>query len=657
MEDLLNKNLDFISKYNKTLCEKVLSVKTLTKNFEINTNLKGQYNLLIDNKPVHSITDVLSESQDILKDIEINENTTIHCIYGIGLGYQIDEFIQNGKGKVIVYEPDIEAMYFVFSTVDFSDNLKNDRLYFASDYKEFNSMLFSLFRYKSNVTFSYLDYYKLYHKEEIDIFKEYLQKEVDIVDHNYSYQVRNIYYFFKSTLHNISKKYKNPMLTDYKDKYKNKPAIIVSAGPSLHKNLDTLKKYKDNALIFCVGTALRTLCSNGIVPDFVNVIERNNTKVHYDVKEAKDIIFIAEPYTQSAYLDLNFKQFLTTSSLETDDARWFLEIANKELVDFETKGTVAYHAIYSAYYLGCNPIILIGQDLAYSDGQCYCKGSKFDGLKCVFDNELQKYKIVCDDFEKFKDAYCLSVKDRYTDEQKNKIVNARLEELNKNIYSVPGQDGNMLPTEGVYSLFIEYIQDFAKRHKNERNLINSSIGGAKIDGFNLMPLNEAITKYAHNVLDKTKIIEPDSFQVQVDNSKIIENLKFERDLLISIKPKLEKGVSLSKNLNNEIERVKIYTSKASSLAHKLIEIYSYLTKQVMLKHRIYKMIALTEYSEINYLMSLNKKIKDYNEAKEFLNIFQTYFNKVYNKNEQIITMLNNEINSLEEIYENRCAKS
>ena len=70
------------------------------------------------------------------------------------------------------------------------------------------------------------------------------QRIVDIVDHNYTFQVNNIYTFFKYTLTNISQKYKNPLLTDYKDIYKNKPAIIVSAGPSLHKNIDVLKKYQ-----------------------------------------------------------------------------------------------------------------------------------------------------------------------------------------------------------------------------------------------------------------------------------------------------------------------------------------------------------------------------------------------------------------------------
>ena len=660
MEDILNKNLAFINKFNKPLCDKILSVTSLnsfSRNFELTTNLAGQYNLLIDNKPVHSITDVFKEAKDLLNTVKINENTTIHCIYGIGLGYHIDEYIQNAKGKIIVYEPDIEAMYFVFSAVDFSDNFKKDRLYFVSDLTELNTVLYSIYRYKSNVTFSFLDYYKLYHKPEIDDFQKKLQRIVDIVDHNYTFQVNNIYTFFKYTLTNISQKYKNPLLTDYRNIYKNKPAIIVSAGPSLHKNIEVLKKYRDHALIFCVGTALRTLCSKGITPDFVNVIERNNTKVHYDVEQAKDIIFIAEPFTESSYLNMDFKKRLLTASLETDDARWFLEMADKELVDFETKGTVAYHAIYSAYYLGCNPIILVGQDLAYSDGDCYCKGSKFDGLQCVFDENLKKYKVVFKDFEKFKEAYCLSLKGVCSDEQQNEIVNNRLEELNKNLCSVEGQNGNMLPTDSVYSLFIDYIQDFAKRHKDERILINSSLGGAKLDGFNLLPLEKAIDEYAGDILDKRSIVDPSSFNTSVDYRKIVDNFKRERELLKSVLPDLNKGLSLVQNLNKELDRTRIYSSKASSIASKIIGIYSHLTNDIMVKHRIYKMIALAQYSEISYLMRLDKNISSYNEAKEYFDAYFTYFRNVSLKVEKIISFLDTAINELEEIYENSCAKS
>src|SRR5690606_28780528 len=48
-----------------------------------------------------------------------------------------------------------------------------------------------------------------------------------------------------------------------------KPAIIVSAGPSLDRNLHLLKQAQNRAMIVAVGTVARLLHSNGIQPSVV----------------------------------------------------------------------------------------------------------------------------------------------------------------------------------------------------------------------------------------------------------------------------------------------------------------------------------------------------------------------------------------------------
>ena len=657
MEQLLQKNIDCIKVFNTPLANKLSSITDINKNIELNTNLSGQYNLIIEGKPVHSITDAQKEAKELLDKIVINEFTTIHCLYGLGLGYLPDEYIQNGKGCIIVFEPDIELLSFVLSVVDFTETFKTGRLFIVSDKKEFETVLSHLYRYKANVTFSFLDYYKLYHKADIDEFSKYLKRKVSIIDHNYNFQSRTIYSFFHHTLDKLSLKYENPLLTDYKDLYKDKPAIIVSAGPSLHKNIETIKKYQKHALIFCVGTALRTLIENGITPDFVNVIESNNTKIHYDVPHRENMIFIAEPFTESSYLSMGFKKVLTTSSLETDSSRWFLETAGKELVNFETKGTVAYQAIFSAYSLGCNPIILIGQDLAYTDGQCYCKGSKFDGLKCVFDDESKKYKIIVDNYDKFKTAYCSAIEEEYDDNYLQDVVQKRLEELNNNVCSVKGQDGNLLPTDSIYSLFIEYIEDFSRRYKDKRILVNASVGGAMIDGFEVLPLDKAINKYAKNELDKAALTNTDKFANSFDYSVIITNLSKELNILKSIIPELSKGLNLVQSLQKELRNSRIYTSKARSLSERIISIYLHITNDFMLKNNAVKMLALEQYNEINFLMRQRKSIDSLESAQNYIELYHTYFSVVLLKTHTAVWFLDSAVKELKERHESCCTKS
>ncbi|ECR2459662.1 motility associated factor glycosyltransferase family protein, partial [Campylobacter coli] len=56
-----------------------------------------------------------------------------------------------------------------------------------------------------------------------------------------------------------------------KNKFEN--AIVVSAGPSLAKQLSLLKAYQDKAVIFCADGALSMLEKEGIVPDYVTNLD------------------------------------------------------------------------------------------------------------------------------------------------------------------------------------------------------------------------------------------------------------------------------------------------------------------------------------------------------------------------------------------------
>ena len=42
--------------------------------------------------------------------------------------------------------------------------------------------------------------------------------------------------------------------------------------------------------------------------------------------------------------------------------------------------TVAHLAYYLAEFLGCDPIIFVGQDLGFSDGLCYAPGTSYEDV-------------------------------------------------------------------------------------------------------------------------------------------------------------------------------------------------------------------------------------------------------------------------------------
>lgn len=632
MSELFEKNLSYIKKSNQSLYEKLVNTKEFTQDIQLNTNLAGEYNLLVDGMAVHAIAGAQQEAEDVFSKLPHNTNLTIHVLYGLGLGYLFDVFVQKAKGAIIVYEDNIELLRFVLEIADLSPYLERKDTYLVSDYSEFRTALYNVFHYRSKMTLSALDYYMQQKKETYNAFYKEAKRLLEMFDHNYSFQVHKIYSFLCYTVYKADEKFKLPLLTDYKDMLKDKPAVIVSAGPSLAKNVDVLKKYKDNAYIFCVGTALKTLINNGITPDFLNVIEKVNSTYHFSVPETKDMMLICEPYTNIAVVETEFKRKFITASEETDAARWFLETYGRdELVPFETKGTVSYHALSCAKYLGCNPIILIGQDLAYADGKCYAKGSAYEDLECNFDEEKQKYVIAPKNYERYRDAYYPF--GNVSDEKKNEWLDAALKKFNDELVTVDGQNGEKLPTSAAYSLFIQYIKEFGLRFNNERILINSSIGGAQIDGFITETLDKALSKYAASPIEKQKAFDSKDYSSGCDFEHAFDAIQKDINSIDAIYPHYEQGAKYVKNVQSELNRHKSYTQEAAKNLEKAVAIYVKLTNEYTLKTRLLRMITLKEHCEIAYLMKLNTlgEHLDYKTAEVITNAVFEYFDAVPRK--------------------------
>ena len=62
--------------------------------------------------------------------------------------------------------------------------------------------------------------------------------------------------------------------------------FIVASGPSIDKDIEYIKKHKDDVVIFSCGTALRILEKNGITPDF-----------HFEIEREEEVHDVLQQYT------------------------------------------------------------------------------------------------------------------------------------------------------------------------------------------------------------------------------------------------------------------------------------------------------------------------------------------------------------------------
>jgi len=178
--------------------------------------------------------------------------------------------------------------------------------------------------------------------------------------------------FLRNALINIPLTCSQNKWEDYINIYKNKPALIIATGPSLNKQLDLIKKYQDNFVIIAVDPAIPILKSKGIVPDFVMTIDPKK-RPYWKQDELDDkTTFVVDVSACPDGAWSSTKNYLMTSGHRHVYA--LLKDLKCNIGWIVTGGSVSTNAFSLAEHMGCNPIVMVGQDLAWTDGKDHADG-------------------------------------------------------------------------------------------------------------------------------------------------------------------------------------------------------------------------------------------------------------------------------------------
>lgn len=151
-------------------------------------------------------------------------------------------------------------------------------------------------------------------------------------------------------------------INSYRDAYKGKPAIIVSAGPSLNKNIEELKTLQHKAVIISAGSAIMALKKHGIVPHYLCSIDP------YQINAERTLPYLDERTTLIADCQVSHEIIDEFPG----NVIFFASEFDKELVpdlniinELQTNATVTTTSLNLAVHFGCDPIVLVGQDMCY----------------------------------------------------------------------------------------------------------------------------------------------------------------------------------------------------------------------------------------------------------------------------------------------------
>ena len=180
-----------------------------------------------------------------------------------------------------------------------------------------------------------------------------------------------------------------------KDTCPGRAAVVVSAGPSLARNIEQLARpgVRDAVVIIATQTVLKPLLARGIRPHFVTALDFHEiSRRFYEGLSATDvegITLVVEPKVNPA-VPAAFPGLVLCSSDATLDRILGPEFARPMGV-IPAGATVAHLAYYLARHLGCDPVVLMGQDLGFTDGQYYAAGA---AIHDVWAGELNEFNTL-----------------------------------------------------------------------------------------------------------------------------------------------------------------------------------------------------------------------------------------------------------------------
>lgn len=527
---------------------------------------------------LNSKYDAKKDAKIYLDRFEIKNNSII-LLFGVESGKILEELNEklNKTAKVICYEPIEElANYVLEKKLDLNYEFTiispktDDKYDLYLDIKNiFKSMLTS-YELKKIIVIpqkKYEDLFPIDYKYFFEGFTNALkEKQLDFDTLDFFAEIH-----IKNFIKNIKYIAESPNIEKLENLFKNKPAIIVSAGPSLEKNFRLLKGNEDKFIIITGGRTLKVLIDAGIKPHFVASMDPgyNNFDLFKDVLDTK-IPMVCQWLNNYKIVELysGVKFFINNTYVENIDE----DLIGRKIIDLDQAGTVATSQFSLAKYLGCNPVAFIGQDLSYTNNKTHADIASYD-------------------------------------KNTNKI-----ESTNMEMFKVKGN----LQEDVYINLHFKYFKEWfekAIKMSEDMDVYNCTEGGAYIEGTKIETLKNYIQRYGkdktHYFEKMNEIIEENK---QHDMSKEVTNTI--RKIYNSVKTVIKivnEAIKIIETLDIRIKQgknINIFLSKLDKIDAKIKkeeENSKFVVYFIQRELTILQNVELDDEEDSNEILQVNKR--------------------------------------------------
>ncbi|MBM7540029.1 motility associated factor glycosyltransferase family protein [Amphibacillus cookii] len=542
---------------------------------------------------LHSKYDPVNEATRLIKQYIKKVEACDHIFfYGIGLAYHVEVLMQKYPNKTFtLYEPNVEIMYHYLSEKQLAQ-LPLEQLDTIHIEKDRNSRLQFLTRFFSRLNKKVLlvplpSYERIFNDSYLEFIHDFKEKVTNnrmALHVNLSYQVR----WTLNAVKNLPLLLKTPnIMLDVNNKYfSNKPAIIVSAGPSLTEEIDNLRyiKQKGLAYIFSVGSAINTLIDYDIYPD---------AACTYDPTEKNQVVFDKLKERNIKEIPLIFGSSVGFETLEDYPGALIHMVTNQDNISptllknrerahevVVDSPSIAIITLQLLMRLGFSKIILVGQNLAYKNEKSYAEGIDYN----------EKYNHISD-------------------------------EVKKNLITVESVDGSELLTSKSFLRMKKSLEHYIANNEGAE-ILNTTTGGAKITGAPFIRLTDVI---------KTKLVDKDIVDSMWLNEKPNYDLDYTKK---QVNFMVENEVKLNEDLqtiSNILKRMNLKANSSGKSINKLINQFEKTFKSITGNTFYLSFILPTIKVNYDVLVRNSKEISfEYDQQRKVALINKHYGNYITN---------------------------
>lgn len=381
MENIFQKNILAIAQRNKSLAE-TISNADFTPYVEVLQAKSGDAIPVVKKQSgqiaVHSKFDPVKEAQRLIDEFDCTQYDCV-IVSGFGFAYHIEWLLRKLKkdATVLIMEQFPWMVAAAIAHRDLQNVLKDKRVILlvnpdedaiANHMKGRSSYKTLFITHRGSFQIDPERYTNLQR-----VAKAYLStKEVNIA---------TLAKFEKLWTSNIARNIREiigaPPASAFFDTFKNVPAIIVNAGPTLTQSIPYIQKHCSSSVIVAVDTSLKVLEQYGIEPHFCITVDPQLINARYfEGVHSNRTILIADPMVHpSTFLFYKGRKAITGVAFEM--MKW-IEDAIGSYGTLRYGGSVSTNAYDFAKKLGVHPIIMAGQDLAFTGGLAHVKGAYLD---------------------------------------------------------------------------------------------------------------------------------------------------------------------------------------------------------------------------------------------------------------------------------------